>query len=182
MSNSDPRADAKLQNLPEAALQDLWRFRHPEEGGEKLTYEAILVEIPRLHGFSVALSTLSSFYRWLELKRRLDARADAALQLKLDMARDPKNSEDAITRAGQRLFLTEAIQERDSKAFAAIVTTRQNEKRLKQNDVRLSMDQRKLALLEKKAAQADQAAGVANNGKLSDAEKAAELKRIFRMG
>jgi hypothetical protein len=43
-------------------------------------------------------------------------------------------------------------------------------------------DSRKLAMLEKKAQQADEAAGVATNEKLSDTQKAAELKRIFRMG
>lgn len=45
-----------------------------------------------------------------------------------------------------------------------------------------SRDDRKLKMLEAKAAQADEAAGLANNGKLTPEEKAAELKRIFRMG
>lgn len=44
------------------------------------------------------------------------------------------------------------------------------------------MDRKKLALLEAKAKQADEAAGVANDKKLTPEEKAAELKRIFRMG
>jgi hypothetical protein len=43
-------------------------------------------------------------------------------------------------------------------------------------------DGRKLAMLEAKAAQADAASGVANSSKLTEEEKAAELKRIFRMG
>lgn len=43
-------------------------------------------------------------------------------------------------------------------------------------------DDRKLAILEKKAAQADEASSVAKNDKLSDEQKAAELKRIFQMG
>lgn len=43
-------------------------------------------------------------------------------------------------------------------------------------------DLRKLAILEAKAAQADEAAGVANNTKLTPEQKDAELKRIFRMG
>jgi len=43
-------------------------------------------------------------------------------------------------------------------------------------------DKQKFELMRAKAAQADAAAGVAGNHKLSDEEKAAELKRIFRMG
>jgi hypothetical protein len=44
------------------------------------------------------------------------------------------------------------------------------------------MDKRRLAMMEAKAKLADEAAGVAGDHKLSDEEKAAELKRIFRMG
>lgn len=43
-------------------------------------------------------------------------------------------------------------------------------------------DNRKLRLIEAKAAQADKANEVMGNGKLSEEQKAAELKRIFRMG
>jgi len=43
-------------------------------------------------------------------------------------------------------------------------------------------DKQKFELMKTKAAQADEAAGVANNKKLTAEEKAAELKRIFRMG
>lgn len=190
MSTIDPRADAKLQNLPEEALQDLWRFRHPEEDGQKLTYDAILVEIPKLHGFSVALSTLHTFYRWLEVKRRLDQVASSAEQLKLDMARNGENSEDAITRAGQRLFLTEAILEKDSKAFASIVTTRQNDVRLKQNDAKLGlqkqvvkMDERRLAIIEAKAKRLDDAEAaiksISTNTELTpEAQRAAVLDKM----
>lgn len=43
-------------------------------------------------------------------------------------------------------------------------------------------DDRKLKLIEAKAAQADKASDVMGNGKLSEEEKAAKLKQIFRMG
>jgi len=44
------------------------------------------------------------------------------------------------------------------------------------------MNRRKLTLLEQKAKQADEAAGISNDAKLTPEEKAAALKRIFRMG
>jgi len=189
MSTIDPRADAKLQNLPEEALQDLWRFRHPEEDGEKLTLEAICAEVPRLYGFSVSISSLHSFYRWLEVKRRLDQRQDLANQLKLDLAKDPEVSEAQIRAAGQRLFMAEGILERDSKVFFDMVKIGQAETKLRQADTKLGiakqavkLDERRLALLEAKAALADKASAVTHDGKLTDAEKAAELKRIFQMG
>jgi len=42
-------------------------------------------------------------------------------------------------------------------------------------------DERRIALLEKKAAQADAAAGVMNNAELSEEQKTARMKEIFRM-
>lgn len=186
MSNTDPRADAKLQNLPESALEDLWRFRHPEEGGEKLTYDAILVEIPRLHGFSVALSTLHSFYRWLELKRRMDARASAAEQLKLELARNPENSEEKIQQAGQRLFLTEGIVDQNFKQFAGAVKMstdaaklKQAEEKLKIQKQSLRLDERRVALLEQKAAQADAAKDVLATS-LTPEEQNRRLREILK--
>ena len=186
MSATDPRADAKLQNLPEEALQDLWRFRHPEEDGQKMTYEAIAVEIPRLHGFSVALSTLHSFYRWLEVKRRLDERSSLATQLKLDLAKDPEVSEDQIRKAGQRLFMAEGILEKDSKVFFDMVKIGQNETKLKQNEAKIGLqkqivklDERRLAILEAKAAQHDQAKEVLQQ-KISPEEQNRRLREILK--
>ena len=119
MSTIDPRADAKLQNLPEEALQDLWRFRHPEEGGEKLTLEAICVEVQRLYRFSISLSSLHGFYRWLEVKRRIDQREDLVNQVKQRLAENPEVSDAQIKMAGQRIFMAEGIIEKDAKIFAS---------------------------------------------------------------
>jgi hypothetical protein len=161
MSDKEIRADAKLKNLHEEALQDLWRFRNPEEGGEKMTMEAICVEVPLRYGFTVSMSTLSAFYAWLRVKRRLDARASLADQLKLELAKNPEVSEEQIKKAGQRLFMAEGIIEKDAKVFADMVKIgqadtklKQNDKRLKQADKALGHDARRLALLEENAAAA----------------------------
>lgn len=158
-NDKEIRADAKLKNLPEEELQEMWRFRNPEEGGEKLTLEAICVEVPLRYGFTVSLSTLSEFYAWLRVRRRLQARASLADQLKLELAKNPEVSEEQIKIAGQRLFMAEGIIEKDAKVFADMVKIgqadkklSQNEQRLKQTDKSLEHDARKLAMLEKKAA------------------------------
>ena len=186
MSHIDPRADAKLQNLPEEALQDLWRFRHPEEGGEKLTLEAIAAEVPRLYGFSVALSSLSNFYRWLEVKRRLDERSNLATQLKLDLAKDPEISEDQIRAAGQRLFMAEGILEKDSKVFFDMVKIGQNEAKIKQGAAKIGLQkmvvgltERRLKLLEDKAAEAkSMLLALASNAKSKGGLSAETLAQI----
>jgi len=190
MSTIDPRADAKLQNLPEEALQDLWRFRHPEEEGEKLTLEAIAAEVPRLYGFSVSLSSLHGFYRWLEVKRRLDQRQDLANQLKMDLAKDPDVSEAQIRAAGQRLFMAEGILERDSKVFADMVKIGQAETKLRLADTKLGlakqvvkMDERRLAIIEAKAKRLDDAESaikaISTNKELSpEAQRAAVLDKM----
>lgn len=190
MSATDPRADAKLQNLPEEALQDLWRFRHPEDGGEKLTLEAICVEVPRLYGVTVSLSSLHSFYRWLEVKRRLDQRQDLANQLKLDLAKDPEVSEAQIRAAGQRLFMAEGILDKDSKVFFDMVKIGQNEAKLRQADAKLGLakqavklDERRLAIIEAKAKRLDDAESaikaISTNKELSpEAQRAAVLDKM----
>ena len=188
-ANKDPRADAKLQNLPDAALEELWRLRHPEEGGTKSTLESIAAHMPAMHGCSISLAALSGFYRWLDLKRRMDQRNDLIDQLLRDAAAAPDATPEKIERRAQVLFMTEAVARQDLKGFASIaaigqnrVKLDQNKETLKLNKERVGHDERKLKLLEDKAAQADKASAVTHDGKLTDAEKAAELKRIFRMG
>ena len=152
--------------------------------------EAICVEIPKLYGFSVSISTLSSFYSWLVVKRRLDARAALADQLKMELAKNPEISEDQIRRAGQRLFMAEGILEKDAKVFAEMVKIGQNETRLRQNDQKIDLqkkvvklDQDKFSLMQRKARAADDAAEQmkllkAGGTLMPDAERAAILDKM----
>ena len=184
--DKDPRADAKLQNLQPEELDVMWRFRNPEKGGERLTLEAIAVEVPLRFGFTISLSSLSQFYRWLKLKRRFAARTDTIEQIKLELAKDPNISAEQVEKAGQVLFMAEGIAEKDARVFANMVKIgqsraklAQNDKRLKQADKSLEMESRRVALLEKKAAKADQAAEVMSNGAMSTEEKQSRMKEIF---
>lgn len=174
--------------------EEMWRFRHPEEGGEKLTLEAILVECPLRYGITVgSLDTLSRFYRWLGLCRRFQAKSNAIRQIQDEMAKDPDVSEEQIKKVGRRLFLTESVVDKDGKLFVDMVkigqvdtTIAQRDKQLRQRDKELTQreklvaqSERRVAILEKKAAQADQAKDVANNGTMSAEEKQARMKEIF---
>jgi hypothetical protein len=103
------------------------------------------------------------------------------------MAADPVNWDDKIVERTKQLafeFLTadQNDPEAVSKLLDAVVKARKQEFTEKIQTRRADAEERKLKILEAKAAQADAAAGVANNHKLTAEEKAAELKRIFRMG
>jgi hypothetical protein len=141
------RADAKLQNLPEERQAEIWRLLHPEDGGQPLTLEAAAAALPGMVGFGVALSTLSAWRAWFALKRRLEAAADRAEQVKLELAKDPSFTPDDLERAGQTLFTAEAIEEGNVRAFVALVRERNRAKAL-------GVLERRVALLEEKAAEA----------------------------
>jgi len=143
------KSNAKLKNLPPAALEDMWRFRHPEEGGKKLSYEEILVALPGMYGFSSSLGALSEFYSWLTLKRRIDSAAERAAQVRLELAKDSSITPDDVERIAQTVFTCETMESGDVKSFVALATLRLNQQRVNQ-------DERKLRIIEAKAARMDE--------------------------
>jgi hypothetical protein len=141
------RADAKLKNLPPQALEDLWRYRNPEEDGEKLTLEAILVQVEKEYGFTCSLSSLSEFYKWLRLKRRMESAAERASQARLQLASDPTMSPEILARVGQMVFTAETIEDGNVKAYVELV-------KLQLQARSLEINARKLKLLEDTAKEA----------------------------
>ena len=146
-NDKEIRSDAKLKNLPPQALEDLWRFRNPEEDGEKLTLEAIAVEIPLRYGFTCSLSSLSEFYKWLRLKRRMDSAAERASQARIQLASDPAMSPEMLARVGQMVFTAETIEDGNVKAYVELV-------KLQLQARALEINARKLKLLEDTAKEA----------------------------
>lgn len=197
MKEPEAHTNSPLQLRAEQDAQfaeEMWRFRHPEEGGEKLTLEAILVEVPLRYGIVVSsLDTLSRFYRWLKVRRDFAAKRDAIAQIKEEMAKDPSISPEQIEKAGRVMFLTDAYVEKNAKVFGAMMKIGQTDKSLDQRDKQLTQrdeelkqreklveqGERKLRILEAKAAKADQAEEVASNGAMTPEEKQARMKEIF---
>lgn len=197
MDEPDAHISSPLQLRAEKDAQfaeDMWRFRHPEEDGEKLTLEAVLVELDVRYGMRVgSLDTLSRFYRWLKVRRDAREKRDAIRQFKEELAKDPTIDRSQIEEAGQLMFLTDSMVDKNAKVFAGMVKLGQGNKSLDQRDKQLAqrdkeLDQReklvkqaerKLRILEAKAAQADQAKDVAMNGTMSAEEKQARMKEIF---
>jgi|JFJP01.1.fsa_nt_gi hypothetical protein len=194
MKEPEAHVNSPLQLRAEMDAQfaeEMWRFRHPEEGGEKLTLEAILVEVPLRYGITVgSLDTLSRFYKWLGLRRRFQQKNDAIRQLQEEMRKDSKFSEDAIKKVGRRLFLTESVMDKDRKLFVDMVKIGQNDVKLDQNDQKIAiskevveLDKRKLTILEKKAAFYDAVKEKAKEGGAGGvtAEQMEDIERRLKM-
>lgn len=142
------RADAKLKNLPPDALEALWLMRYPGEDGEKLTLEAIAAGMPGQFGFSCSVSSLSEFYKWLRLKRRMEAATLRAEQARLSLASDPNMTPADLSRVGQMVFTAETIEDGNIKAYVELV-------KLQLQAAKQDIEIRKLKMLETKAARLD---------------------------
>ena len=117
MSDREVRADAVLKNLPAEALEDLWRMRHPEEGGQPMTLEAICAEVPRLYNVTCSMGALSNFYKWLRLKRRMEEAKSRSQQVVEELAKDGRMSTEELMEAGQMVFASETLDNGNVKAF-----------------------------------------------------------------
>ena len=170
--NKKPRSDSKLDSLPE---QQLLELRDGLLSGWKLedAKSWLIVEC----GVSSSLAALSAFFKRHCVPVIRDRRQLAALKAEAITEGVGLTDWDgaSIERLRQTVFEFMSDPNADIEAterlFKLLLKSRDQE-----------VDRRKLVLLEEKAKQADAAAGLAKDGKLTDEEKAAELKRIFRMG
>lgn len=114
-----PRADAKLKNLPEDAQEALWRLRHPSEGEDRkpLTLEELQCEVPLRYGFTVSLASLSEWHNWYALKQGINNAQARAEQLRAEMAQSGSFTAEQIERAGQVYFMSQAVGDGDPKTF-----------------------------------------------------------------
>ena len=159
------RPDAVLQSKAEADPEwaDLmWRYRHPEKDGQKLTLVEVMVELQENQGISIkSLSSISGFYKWLAVRRDFQNSRNVVYQIKEEMRKDRSMTPEAIERAGVVMLATRGIQMKDAKLFSAMMKIGQgrtkldqNDKRLKQTDQSLEHDARRIRLLEEAAAEA----------------------------
>jgi hypothetical protein len=105
----------------------------------------------------------------------MELAAQRANQTSIELAKNSDMTPEDIERVAQTVFTAESLQAGDVSAFVALA-------KLRLQNRALDLDAKKFALLEKKAAKADEAGQVMGDGKLTEEEKAAKLKQIFRMG
>jgi hypothetical protein len=157
MFEKEVRADAKLKNLPTDVLDTLWRYRNPEDDGEKLTLEAVLVALKNDHGIEVSLSTLSEFYKWLRLRRGIETAKARAEQARLELAKAGELDVEAIEQVAQGVFVAQMTDDGNVKAFLALREIKLLERQVADKERRTALNERKMALLEAKAKAFDEA-------------------------
>jgi hypothetical protein len=167
----DPRIDAKLKGLPESAQEELWAMRYPGEDGERMSMAAIQAEIPLRHGFPVSLGVVSEFFKWMRLKKRVEAATQRAEQARYALAQDPNMTPADLSRVGQMVFTAETIEDGNVKAYVELV-------KLQLQAAKQEMEMRKLKVMEAKAAQADAAKNVLREN-LSPEEEKRRLREIL---
>lgn len=180
-----PRADSKLDSMSESRVLEL-RDKLLAGDSYQACIEWLLVDC----GVQSSLASLSAFYKRHcapVIRERRQLSVIKAEALGDAMAADPVNWDEKIVDRTKQMafeFLTADQNDMDAvgKLLDSVVKARKQEFTEKIQTRKQDVEERKLAILEAKAKQADEAAGVANNGKLTDEQKAAELKRIFRMG
>lgn len=133
------RSDAKLKNLPQEVQEDLWRMRNPEEGGEKVKFEDILVWLKSTHGMSSSLGALSEFYSWQRLRKRMDRAKSRSEQVRDELSADPSLTAEDLERAAQFTFTSEAMEGGNVKSYVALARLRLQARKLDQDDRRLQM-------------------------------------------
>jgi hypothetical protein len=158
----EPRIDAKLKRAHPDLQRELWELRNPPDPEQKpLSFDALHAEVPRIFGFTVAAGSLSEWLAWYGLKLRMELAEARKLQAMQALAESGELSPEAIARAGNAVFMTEALVEKNLKGFAIAKALHQEDKKLeqkdrslKQKDRALEHDERRIAILEAAAAEA----------------------------
>lgn len=134
------RSDATLKNLPREDQDVLYAFRYPTDGTKQLSLEQIREEVPvRWPQFSKpSLSTVSEFYPYYELARRMEAADSMACQVRAQLESDPDVSTDDIDREVQKVFTMEMLKEGNVKGYVAIAKLKLAHKKLEHDKDRLS--------------------------------------------
>lgn len=179
-----PRSDSRLANLPEDDRTRLleW-FTTP---GMSLSEIRKLCELDaEKGGLGVKTSTGALSAWWSKhgpeflIARRSQARSlanDLAEEAKANPAQFEAATIDSIQQQAFTMAQQPGVQPKDVKAlFSLILKVRDQEVKRQE----LALADRRVALLERKAKQAEEAEGIASDGKLSAQEKEARIKAVF---
>lgn len=184
MSNPrKPKSNAVLKNLPAERQQQVAEWCEkandtdpaghpvPKTGGLEFARAQLAAD-----GVSVALNTVSEFYRWFSLRRTFALAESQAQQAEEFLRRQfPDATPAKIAAAGQLVFTMQAANAGDAETFRAMETLRlakttaehnaamdkarleQKERQIAQKDRDLSLVERRVKLLEAKQIEAREA-------------------------
>ena len=163
------RPDATLKTLPPAIQAELWDLL------QRTRLDDAVALVRERWQVKTSASALSNFFSWHPRSRVLERAATVTDEVvsKLKGAGIDLD-DDTASRAGQAFFETLALQDGNADLFLDL-------RRLRQKDREHHLTERRVALLEQKAALADKAKGVVDDQTLTEEQKAARLREIFRM-
>lgn len=173
------RTDSILGNLPSDRQEQIaeWIRTCPE--GDRYDYAR---EQLAADGVKVARTTVVDWFRGWRLRQSISSADSFALQVQDALkALNLGLTTDQLDAAGQLVFTNKALEAEDPKEFREMEYLRLAKQTAatkgRQKDQEIALAERRVAVLEKKISDA---AETVENSKLSDAEKAARLREIFK--
>ena len=148
-----PRGNAVLKTLPEDQQEEIigW-IKEP-----KSSYRKVRARLLMDRRIATNEESLRDFYSWWHMRRRFEGASARGKQLQeMLAAADPSLSPEHIEAAGQAVFLNEAIESGDAKAFVSVSRLRLAKQAFEaeKNGFKLTYEQkdREFALRERQAA------------------------------
>lgn len=173
-----PRSDSVLDSLPPERREQLVRWLVDEN----LKYPEAVARVWEKFGVKTSVSALQKFYA----RRCFTLRADQAREfadLVVSQAKtDPASFDEAtLALVKQRAFERVYARDGNINELSILAGILGDSAKLELKRQELALGERRVAVLEKKAAMADAAQGVVTDQTLTEEQKAARLREIFRM-
>lgn len=175
-STAKPRSDSKIAKLTPELRAEIVR-RLSEENQSFKDVAAWLKE----DGHAISATALHDWYSIHSWRESAASARGVAEQVRTDAAASGDYDAATLALVKERAYIlarTKGANVKDLAVLAGIVGD-SAKLAIKQREVGLA--ERRIVLLEKKAAQADAAQGLADDDTLTDEQRTAKLRQIFRM-
>lgn len=172
------RSDAKLHALPEPVKEQLIRWLTEEN----VSYETAKERLEMDFNVRVSVGALCDFYATECYLQTSASAQEFVTRVEAEVKADGRAYDAATMKlVRQRAYMLARTQGASVKDLATLAGIIGDAAKLELKAQEVAIAGRRLALLEKKAAQADAAKGVADDETLTDEQRTAKLRQIFRM-
>ena len=173
-----PRSDSVLDGLPPERREQLVRWLVDEN----LKYPEAVARVWEKFGVKTSVSALQKFYARRCFSLRADQARDFAELVVEQAKQDPAKFDEAtLALVKQRAFERVYARDGNLNELAVLAGILGDSAKLELKRRELELGERRVTLLEQKAALADKAKGVVDDQSLTEEQKAARLREIFRM-
>ncbi|MDR1281017.1 MAG: DUF3486 family protein [Opitutaceae bacterium] len=174
-----PRADSKLKSLPPHQQEQLRRWLLEEN----VSYEDARERVHMDFGIRVSKGAIHNYYATCRSLEERDHAREFAEAICAKAGEDGADFDKATLRlVREKAFVLARLEGAESvNEFAILAKVLGDSEKIRMKQREVALAERRVALLEKKAAQADQTTGVLGNQTLTEEEKAARIRQIFRM-